>query len=60
MCRAGCGGRLAQRIRTLLFYRTAKLVEIRNAKLGLMHHIFQLVIVAYVVRWAGSCFVIMC
>ncbi len=42
---------MATKIRTALFYRTAKLVEIRNAKLGLMHHTFQLVILAYVVGW---------
>lgn len=51
MCRNGCASKVATRIRTFLFYRTAKLVEIRNAKLGCMHLSFQLLILAYVVGW---------
>jgi P2X purinoceptor 4 len=38
-------------IREAFYYRTAKLVEIRNAKLGLLHHSIQFIIIAYVIGW---------
>ncbi len=49
--RSSCCSRLGGRVRSALYYRTAKLVEIRNAKLGLLHFGLVALILGYVVGY---------
>lgn len=44
-----CSPPVANIFKTLLYYRTVKVVQIRNIKLGLLHLIMQLLIFLYVV-----------
>jgi len=37
------------RVKSLLFYQTVKVVEIKNWKIGLLHLLIQLIIISYVI-----------
>jgi len=42
---------LVETLKSALYYKTAKLVEIRNWKLGIVHYAIILVIIAYIGVW---------
>lgn len=46
----GCGS-CRTRVTEAFYYRSVKMVEIRNCKLGLLHRVLQLAIVAYVIGY---------